>query len=408
MSTTHETPVDPTPPARRFSRRARWGVPAVAVIAVAGAIGVPLVSADASPSLPTRTAGQLLADLSATQPRPFSGTVVETARLGVPAIPGQESATSPVALLSGSHTVRVWYGGAQQVRVALVGDLAESDLVRNGRDVWLWSSKEQTAKHITLAAEAAKADPATTARAEAMKSLTPAQAAAQALAAIDPTTTVSVDGTARVAGRAAYELVLRPKDTRTLVTSVRLAIDAKTHVPLRVQVFGSNQGDPAFETGFTTVTFTKPPASTFKFTAPPGTKVTEQSGSQMPSDAHAVAPSTGQKGLLDNGTHGPGSANGMEPTVIGTGWTSIVKLTGVDLPAAGAATSSGGAASAGASMGPLLQLLKPVSGAYGSGRVLKTSLVSVLLLDDGTAYVGAVPPAMLEQAASTAAAARTK
>ena len=395
MSTAPDTSAPLSPPARRFNRRARWGVPAVAVIAVAGAIGVPLMSADASPNLPARTAGQLLADVSSTQPRPFSGTVVETARLGLPAVPGQGSTTSPLALLTGSHTVRVWYGGPQQTRLALVGDLAESDLVRNGTDVWLWSSKDQTAQHIKLAAQSTKADPAAEARAQAMKSLTPAQAAAQALAAIDPTTAVSVDGTARGAGRPAYELVLKPKDARTLVTSVRVAIDARTHVPLRVQVFGSNRADPAFETGFTTVTFTKPPASVFKFTAPPDTKVTEKDLSQTPSDAHAVAPGNGKKSLQGNGIQG-GSA---EPKVIGQGWTSIVQISGVDLT--GSATKNESAQA-------LLRSLKPVSGAYGSGRVLKTSLLSVLLLDNGTAYVGAVPPAMLEAAATTAASARAK
>ncbi len=209
--------------------------------------------------------------------------------------------------------MRVWYGGAQQTRLALVGDLAESDLVRNGTDLWLWSSKDQTAQHIKLPAEIAKTDPRRGGRAQAMKSLTPAQAAAQALAAIDPTTAVTVDGTARVAGRAAYELVLKPKDTRTLVTSVRLAIDAKTHVPLRVQVFGSNRDDPAFETGFTTVTFTKPPASVFKFTAPPDTKVTEQGPvpGRRP-ESHAVAPGNGKKSLLDNGSDAHGHRQGLD------------------------------------------------------------------------------------------------
>jgi MucB/RseB N-terminal domain len=366
-------------------------VPAVAVIAVAGAIGVPLMSADASPSLPAKTAGQLLADIGSAQARPFSGTVVETARLGLPAVPEQVANTSPLSLLTGSHTVRVWYGGAQQTRLALVGDLAESDLVRNGTDLWLWSSKEQTAQHIKLPAESAKSDPAAEARAQAMKSVTPAQAAAQALAAIDPTTAVTVDGTARVAGRAAYELVLKPRDTRSLVSSVRLAIDAKTHVPLRVQVFGGNHADPAFETGFTTVTFTKPPASVFTFTAPPNTKVTTKDLSQAEQDAHAAPPANGQKSLLGKDS---------EPTVIGKGWTSIVKLTGVDL--------TGSDATKGPSAQALLRSLTPVSGTYGTGRVLKTSLVSVLLLDDGTAYVGAVRPAMLEEAATTAAAAHGK
>ena len=382
MSTAPQTtPAAPTPSPRRLSRRARWGVPVVAVIAVAGAIGVPLMSADASPNLPAKTAGELLADVGSTQARPFSGTVVETARLGLPALPG-DSAT-------GSHTVRVWYGGPQQTRLALVGDLAESDLVRNGTDLWLWSSKDQTAQHITLPANSAQPDPAALARERAMKSLTPAQAAAQALAAIDPTTTVTVDGTARVAGRAAYELVLRPRDSRSLVSSVRLAIDAKTHVPLRVQVFGSNHSEPAFETGFTTVTFTKPPASVFKFTAPPDTKVTTKDLSQVLQEGRAAAPGNGKKSLQQNAD---------QPQVIGKGWTAIVQMKGVDLAGAGKNESAQA----------LMRSLKTVSGVYGRGRVLKATVVWMPRLDDGTAYVGAVPPAMLEEAATTAAAARAK
>jgi outer membrane lipoprotein-sorting protein len=397
MSTTPDTTPEATPrPPRgrstRLSRRARWGVPAVAVIAVAGAIGVPLMSADASPNLPPKTAGQLLADLASAQARPFSGTVVETARLGFPAVPGETSNTSPLSLLTGSHTVRIWYGGAQQTRLALVGDLAESDLVRNGTDLWLWSSKDKTAQHMLLPAKAAQSDPATQARRQALEGLTPAQAAAQALASVDPTTAVSVDGTARVAGRAVYELVLRPRDARSLVSSVRLAVDSRTHVPLRVQVFGSNHTDPAFETGFTTVTFTKPPASVFRFTAPPDTKVTTKdltqespsSKSSESPESHAVAPGNGKKSLQDNGS---------QPRVIGTGWTSIVEMTGVDLT--GAAKNESAQA--------LLKSLKPVSGAYGTGRVLKTSVLSVLVLDNGLAYIGAVPPSMLEAAASAAA-----
>ena len=44
--------------------------------------------------------------------------------------------------------------------------------------------------------------------------------------------------------------------------------------------------------------------------------------------------------------------------------------------------------------------MTPVSGAFGSGQVLRTKLVSVLLLDDGRMFVGAVKPALLEQAAA--------
>jgi outer membrane lipoprotein-sorting protein len=374
-----------------LSSRARWAVPVLAGAVVAGAIGVPLMSADASPTLPAKTAGQLLADVVSAQARPFSGTVVESAKLGLPDLPGQDqSSTSPLALLTGSHTVRVWYGGAQQTRLALVGNLAESDLVRNGRDLWLWSSKDRTAEHYTLPAEAASTDPAKVAQQQAVEKLTPQQAASQALASIDPTTAVSVDGTARVAGRSAYQLILKPKDTRSLIGSVEIAIDAKTDVPLRVEIFAKGGKSPAFETGFTTVTFSKQPASVFRFTAPPNTKVTTK---DLAAGGHgrSVAPGVGGKSLQGKGT---GSHSDSEPAVIGKGWTSIVELSGVDL---GSLSKGRGSASSDA----LLQALTPVSGSYGTGRVLKTSLVSVLVLDDGRAFVGAVSPSMLEQAAAT-------
>jgi outer membrane lipoprotein-sorting protein len=400
MSTTPETSPSNPRSSRLRSRRARWGVPAVAVAGVAAVIGIPMVSADASPALPAKTAGQLLADVGSAPARPFSGTVVETTRLGLPAVPGQAANTSPLSLLTGSHTIRIWYGGPQQTRLALVGDLVESDLVRNGSDLWLWSSRDKTAEHVKLPAETAKANPAEEARKQALNSLTPAQAAAQALQAIDPTTAVSVDGTARVAGRSAYELVLKPRDTRSTVAQVRIAIDAKTDVPLRVQIFATGHADAAFETGFTTVTFSKPPASVFRFTPPPGTKVSSDLAQGLTGGAgrahRAVPPGTSGKSL-----QGKGSANadvprktGQEPQVIGTGWTTIVQLSGVDLTGAGRA--------GGEPAQVLLRSLKPVTGAFGSGRVMKTALVNILLLDNGQAYVGAVPVSMLEDAATVA------
>jgi hypothetical protein len=51
----------------------------------------------------------------------------------------------------------------------------------------------------------------------------------------------------------------------------------------------------------------------------------------------------------------------------------------------------------------LLRSSTPVSGAYGSGRLLRTALVSVLMLDDGRVFVGAVTPTLLEQVAADAA-----
>jgi outer membrane lipoprotein-sorting protein len=363
-------------------RRLAWAAPIAGLVVVAAAVTIPMV-ASASPALPAKSAAQLLADVSKSPGTPLSGTVVETARLGLPALPEISGTTiSPMALLAGSHTARVWYDGAHKARIALVGNLTETDLVRNGSDVWLWTSGQNTAQHIKLPADSAQKGSSPS----PAESLTPQEAARQALAAVDPTTKVTVDGTASVAGRSAYELVLAPRDARSLVGDVRIAVDSKTNVPLRVQVHAAGAtGRPAFETTFTSVSFGKPSASVFRFSPPPGAKVTttlvptgeaDRSKDLTTRDDHAAA-----------------------PNVIGNGWTSVVELTGVSLPTGGRPGDERGS-SPSEQLGALRQAMTPVSGAFGSGHVLRTKLVSVLLLDDGRAYVGAVAPQVLEQAAA--------
>ena len=53
----------------------------------------------------------------------------------------------------------------------------------------------------------------------------------------------------------------------------------------------------------------------------------------------------------------------------------------------------------------MLQSAGTVTGPFGTGRLLKTALVSVLVVGD-TAYVGAVEPAVIEAAAAAPATAR--
>jgi hypothetical protein len=190
-----------------------------------------------------------------------------------------------------------------------------------------------------------------------------------------------------VAGRSAYELVLQPRDSRSLVGDVRIALDSKTFVPLRVQVHAAGAtGRAAFETAFTSVSFSKPSASVFTFTPPPGAKVSTLSPSAMsggPSKPDAMA------------------GDNAGPKVVGDGWTAVLSLPGVDLTSAapkpttrehhGDATPS--------LMATLSKAMTPVSGSWGSGQMLRTKLVTVLLTSDGRLLVGAVTPATLEQAA---------
>jgi outer membrane lipoprotein-sorting protein len=375
----------PVPPTRTRSRllatrRRAWAIPAAAAVVVAAVVTIPQV-AGAAPSLPPKTAAQLLAAVANADAVPLSGTVVETARLGLPALPETGQAIQPTALLAGSHTARVWYDGADKSRIALVANLAETDLVRNGRDVWLWTSGANTAQHAQLPARPAANEPQAT-----TPQMTPQEAAKQALAAIDPTTKVSVDGTASVAGRSAYELVLQPRDSRSLVGDVRIALDSMTYVPLRVQVHAAGAaGRPAFETAFTSVSFSKPSASVFTFTPPPGAKVSTLSPSAL--------------------SGGPSKADGMArdhaaPKVVGDGWTAVLSVPGVDLTSAPlTATEEHHHDVTPSLMATLSKAMTPVSGSWGSGQMLRTKLVTVLLTSDGRLLVGAVTPAALEQAA---------
>jgi outer membrane lipoprotein-sorting protein len=359
------------------SRRARWAVPVVAAVALAG-VG-PLataLTASAQGSLPPRTAAQLLVDVQHARLTALSGTVVETSNLGLPSLPSLGghggSSASFSSLVSGSHTMRVWYAGPDQVRVALLGQLGESDLVRNGGDVWAWSSDTNTATHWTApTSDGAQrmTGPMTPGPASGTPA-TPQQAAEAALAAIDPTTRVTTDPTAVVAGRSAYELVLTPRDSRSTVGSVRIAIDGSTHLPTRVQVYARGAASPAFEIGFTSFSTSTPPASTFAFTPPPGATV-KQGSSTAPSGTP--------------GSHGMHS--GTPPQVVGTGWTSVV------VARVGSTTSGQGSGSG--TLAGVLKSLPTVSGAWGSGHLLHGALFSAVLTDDGRIAVGAVPPSML-------------
>jgi outer membrane lipoprotein-sorting protein len=368
---------------------ARWAAP-LAAAGIIGAVTVGAsVAASASTPLPPRTAAQLLVDLQGAHLTGLSGTVVQSSDLGLPALPGVTTGSGSGAgassdltsLLSGTHTLRVWYAGDTKQRVALLGSLGESDVVRNGSDLWLWSSTNKTATHYALPAHTTGLSGSAVTPSPIPTPVDPQQAAEKALAAIDPTTSVTTDGTATVAGRAAYELVIAPKSSASLIRQVRIAIDAETHLPLRVQVYSTTVADPAFEVGFTQVDFAVPEARQFTFTPPPGTTVTQGTLPTMSSER------TG-------GTARPSDPAAAKPTVIGTGWDSVV----VASVPTGALSGASADTSKGSGLGTLDALLKTlpaVSGSWGSGHLFAGTLVSVVLTNDGRIAAGAVTPETL-------------
>jgi outer membrane lipoprotein-sorting protein len=347
-------------------RSLRWIVP-IAVVGGMSMTAAGVLSAQASPNLPRRTPAELLADVENARVDGLSGTIVSKADLGLPTLPdfggGSASGGTLIDLLSGSHTARVWYAGPTKQRVALLDAVGETDVFHNGKDVWEWSSGDKTYSHTTLrdgGEDLLKHGPPTT--------LTPDQLAADALAAIDPSTVVTTDENRRVADRAAYELVLSPRDHTSRVGSVHIAIDGQTKIPVSVQVFARGAtSSPALDVSFTRLSFKKPGDGQFKFTPPSG-------ATQSQPNSTPVAP-----GSLPPAPDEPKAPSGV--TTTGRGWTTVVEVKVGDLSSVSMVQKMGG--------------LKKVAGGY----LFSSKLVTAYLTDDGRVFAGAVDPPVLYAAA---------
>lgn len=377
----------------KLSRRARWAVPgaAVAVTAVTvAALQIP--AAQASPNLPDKTPAQLLASISSDQKvPPMTGTVVETASLGLPQLPQTGNPTSPASLLTGSHTMKVYYQDASHFRLAVPQPESETDVIADGSRLWLWESNSNSVTEFIPSADKAKHS----APALPKTPLTPQQAADQVVAAVGKTTLVSVQDNVMVAGEPSYQLVLAPKDHRSLVGKVVIAVDGKYGVPLRVQLYAKGAGSPAFQVGYTALQWVTPAPANFSFTPPHGASVD----------------------VVDLGKQQAKSGSKPDTSGFGTygkSWLTVAAFPQKDLMQ-GFGTASGSSGSPSSSSGQqntfnnnnqgvgvssqellnaLLGSAKPVHGSWGSGTLVTTSLVS-MLMTNGEVYIGAVQPSVL-------------
>jgi outer membrane lipoprotein-sorting protein len=380
-----------------MSRRARWAVPGTAVVVTAAAVAaLQIPAAQASPNLPNRTPAQLLASISTdAKVPPMTGTVVETASLGLPQLPQTGNPTSMASLLTGSHTMKVYYQDSKHYRLSIPQPESETDVIADGSKLWLWNSTDDSVtEFIPSAADQAKH----VAPKLPQTPLTPQQAANQVLAAVGKTTLVSVQANVMVAGEPSYQLVLAPKDSRSLVGKVVIAIDGKYGVPLRVQLYAKGATSPAFQVGYTALQWVAPAPANFSFTPPHGASVDVVNLKDQAKSASGSTPDTTSAGF---GSYGKS-------------WLTVVALPQKDLmqgfgTTAGSSTPASSSGSqqntfsnnnqgVGVSSQELLSALlgsaKPVSGSWGSGTLVTTSLVSILMTG-GEVYIGAVQPSVL-------------
>lgn len=384
-------------PFRRGSMRALAPASVVAIVAAGAAIAPSVASA--SPALPQISAQNLLAKAAQSKVDAFSGTVAMTTNLGLPQLPDLAGGANPLSLLGGTHTLQVAADGPAKQRIALLDTMSEYDLIHNGKDVWVYDSEQNSVGHATSTDAGVRHEKSDKTKDGSVVPLTPQQAAQKFLDAVTPSTNVSVDRTQSVAGRDAYTLRLTPKEKGSLIGKVEIAIDAQNGAALRVAVYPAGSATAAFEVGFTSVSFSAPPASRFAFTPPKGA---------------TVSPLTGPDAGLGMQAHQGTDSAGLAPRVLGADWLTVVELHGIDLNQlkAQASQSSGGHRHGGGNdtglfngdpssyLDALLGAGKSVSGGFGSGKLYTTNFLSLLFTDDGRLFVGSVTPAVLEADAS--------
>lgn len=348
---------------------------AIAVVGTAvGATGLGVLAAPAGagtdPDLPPVEAQALVESMLRADVPALSGTVGLDNGLDLPAVPGVPALNS--------ESARVFHDGEGHSRVALERERGELTAVLGEDALWTYESGAESATRADVPRGEHHRSPGA-----GREATDPTALARQFVAGARESSTVSVDGTATVAERPAYELVLNPRpDERTLLREVRVAVDEQTRMPLRLSVFTHGTPEPALEVGFDDLDLGAQPAHLFEFDPPEGV------------DVESVNP--GEKGARP-GTDGPGH---RPVETVGDGWDTVL-LTRLPEGALRQGSDAGGPTDMGNPRDLLPQVGERVTGPYGSGHLITTGAVTALVTDDGRVAVGAVPEPVLAEALGT-------
>ena len=199
---------------------------------------------------------------------------------------------------------RLWLQQGSGVRLESQGSGSDFVVVAGKDGLWTYSSATSTATHYIAPASASSPEPASsssppTSPTDPLATIT---AALQRFAA---TGTVTMGSASTVAGQPSYLLVMTPTSTTTTVGSLQVAIDAKTFVPLRLQLFAKGDTTPTISAGFTSVSYRHVSDGLFAFTPPTGATVrsaTVPSPQSLLSNTTAVKPATVKPLTLANAT----------------------------------------------------------------------------------------------------------
>ncbi len=381
----------------------RW-IPAIVAPAVVGAVAAFPMQASAV-DLPDLSPTELMVMMQGAEAVEFTGVVLKTTNLGLPALElssmlseeevermrektpeefadfvpevvASEELAKAMELITGEHRVRIFVGETG-MRAQILDRMSQRDLIVNQEAVWTYDSREQVATYASI--DQSKVEQGKLSALEQMEKyaaeigidLTNPQAVADyVMSQIGDSSEVSVGVDHFKAGRTAYELIVRPNSSVSLVDSVVLSIDSETAVPLAATVYSVEQSEPAIQVGFESISFADQDESLFTFTAPAGTEVTNLDELQSPEfDAPEKQPLEGEK-----------------PQMVGEDWESVVIMPASEANVLAEIQDNQ----------LLSSLLKPVAG----GVAFETPLVKVLITNDGRIFAGAVSLAHLQKLAN--------
>jgi hypothetical protein len=350
------------------------------------------LEARAVPTLPARTPAEVADWAASPHPEPRSGFLETSTNLGLGDFGTStgESGGSLVGLAAGTNDARLWQDGSQR-RIALLQQLEETDWYRNGDLTYVWHSRQSRVTKVENPTTTPDATGLISALAGGGTIESPDGMAARLLPLRTQSTRLALREPTYVADRPAYQLALIPQTPTSLVTEVRIAVDAATGLPLKVAVH-TRSGTVAIESKFTSIKFARPAESNFTFRPPPEAKVTD--GAKVPRERDFSGDWQKERDR-ERAIEDVQSVTGVNQTLlrlatVGDGWNEVVAVTGLDWWR----------------VDDLTRTAKTVTGTYGTGQVLETPVFSLLILPNGRIVAGAVTPKGLEPAAEQIAAAR--
>ena len=381
----------------------RW-LPAVIAPAVIGAVAAFPIQASAV-DLPDLSPQELMVMMQDAKPIEFSGVVLKTTNLGLPAlelssmlseeevermrektpeefadfvpeVAASQELAKAMELITGEHRVRIFVGETG-MRAQILDRMSQRDLIVNSQEIWTYDSREQVATFASIDQEKVEQG-----RVSAMQQLesyaselgldltNPQAVADYVMSQVGDSSQVSVGTDHYKAGRTAYQLIVKPNSEVSLIDSVVLSIDSETAVPLSAAIYSVEQAEPAIEVGFESISFSDQDESLFSFTAPAGATITNLDEIEKPE-----APETEKADY-----------EGEKPTMVGEEWDSVLVMPAGEIDILTELQGNQ----------LLSSLVKPVAG----GFAFETPIMKVFISRDGRVLAGAVSLAHLQKLAN--------